>query len=142
MSDKITIDQLKNYLGTGLEMRHPWNQKIWTLDHLNSTDETIQLNTAIEINAIPMCYSTYDFATKIPELGFTPIEELLKLAVSQIWGTLPFEPTKPCEVLTEYESAGIIAWENERRISFTIDKDTHKFDFDLYIDGSRMNLDK
>ena len=74
---KITIDQLKNYLGTGLRI------KLWEIPSSYETELIPGLLSSIpkgaEITNIkPICYRLSDLDKFIPELGFVPIEEIIK----------------------------------------------------------------
>ena len=81
---KITIDQLKNYIGTGLKVY---------IDEFGEGEEgligivgdEIQTNVdAAEIDLVrPICYRLSDLDKFIPELGFVPIE----IIVEQGWST-------------------------------------------------------
>lgn len=71
---KITIDQLKNYLGTGLKVRVLDNSS-WNVS--NTSLSPIHLADNCEIQFI-QCYRLSDLDKFIPELGFVPIEELGK----------------------------------------------------------------
>jgi len=69
---KITIDQLKNYLSTGLKIMDGWgdvrNFKYTHLDDDGNHGEIFGIK--------PICYRLSDLDKFIPELGFVPIEEL------------------------------------------------------------------
>lgn len=77
---KITIDQLKNYLGTGLKVY---------IDEFGEEEEglvgivgdEIQTNIdAAEIDLVrPICHRLSDLDKFIPELGFVPLQEIWKL---------------------------------------------------------------
>ena len=70
---KITIDQLKNYLGTGLKIMDGWgdvrNFKYTHLDDDGNHGEIFGVK--------PICYRLSDLDKFIPELGVVPIEEFL-----------------------------------------------------------------
>ncbi len=155
MKLEITIHQLKNYLGTGVIVRtmdykidyvgkefdkmiglHQWDKsgKLWSV--------LLEGGSKPSPSSIhPVCFRLSDLDKFIPELGFVPIEELLKIATEMIWGG-KIEPTGVPEVLTEGESTGIIAWNDTERVSFTFNKEDNWFDFQLCVDGSEMKLDK
>lgn len=140
---KLTIDQLKNYLGTGLKL--DTEGEIQSLYGLYQSKSIIRAETEFSYMALneikPICYRLSDLDKFIPELGFVPIEELLKIATEMIWGDR-IEPIGDCEILKENDSTGIIAWNDTERVSFTLDKEISWFDFSLYVDGSEMKLDK
>jgi hypothetical protein len=71
---KITIDQLKNYLGTGLKFTN--GNEIVKMTAFNFHDCLITLFFK------PLCYRLSDLDKFIPELGFVPIEEIKK---SDFW---------------------------------------------------------
>lgn len=80
---KLTIDQLKNYLGTGLKFRLDPNAPIlFELSGVNLgfnevTGDTDILQEDFHINKItPLCYRLSDMDKFIPELGFVPAEKL------------------------------------------------------------------
>ena len=74
---KITIDQLKNYLGTGLEvMRFSYGSSSWNkyplyTFHLDDTDENENI-----YNVKPICYRLSGLDKFIPELGLVPLDNL------------------------------------------------------------------
>lgn len=100
MSDlKLTVDQLKNYLGTGLkckvkhktigsmEVKNP----MFTLDSINASFTRAQFWTFDSIfcdqfgftgkgfqknEFNPICYRLSDLDKFIPELGFVPLDEI------------------------------------------------------------------
>ncbi|WP_114752306.1 hypothetical protein [Pleomorphovibrio marinus] len=85
MSDKITIHELKNYLGTGLKCKHPWENVFWRLDIGSSNDE-VSIKTALWMQAKPLCYRLSDLDRFIPELGFVPIDEISeKMNINRGW---------------------------------------------------------
>lgn len=93
---KITIDQLKNYLGTGLKckvkhrtiakidvrnplftldsMRTASSAAVWTYD-MTFLDQFGFVGKGFQLNEFkPVCYRLSDLDKHIPELGFVPIE--------------------------------------------------------------------
>ena len=80
---EITIEQLKNYLGTGLNVKHPFEKLLWRLDIGNSNDE-ISIKTTLWMPAKPILYRLSDLDKFIPELGFVPINELIKQDWSEV----------------------------------------------------------
>lgn len=82
---KITVEQLKNYLGTGLNIQEPdWGKcKLDGLDsssvYLDITSENfpiaeIRMGSIDDIKLV--CYRLSDLDKFIPELGFVPLKEL------------------------------------------------------------------
>lgn len=99
---KITIDQLKNYLGTGLKMKTYFKTisgitvsnplfsfdsvrvkeksrvDIWTYD-MNFLNQFGFVGKGFGINEVrPLCYRLSDLDKFIPELGFIPLDQLNK----------------------------------------------------------------
>lgn len=88
---KITIDQLKNYLGTGLKLLPNGNSAaednvligIYQDPCLScdcvyfGTIEGQDMRTIQEMK--PICYRLSDLDKRIPELGFVPLDELGKI---------------------------------------------------------------
>lgn len=89
---KITIDQLKNYLGTGLKMGMKDHKidyvgrEIDTMIGLHQWDKSGQLwcifteggSKPAPSQVQPICYRLSDLDKFIPELEFVPIDELNK----------------------------------------------------------------
>lgn len=72
---KITIDQLKNYLGTGLKINPihvPIQHQYYTRHEL---DLSVMYNCRLD-QIKPICYRLSDLDKFIPELGFVPLKEL------------------------------------------------------------------
>jgi hypothetical protein len=76
---KITIDQLKNYLGTGLKVYIDQD----SIDQERLTgifDEAEEVQTNVELapfeDVRPICYRLSDWDKYIPELGFIPYEKV------------------------------------------------------------------
>jgi hypothetical protein len=79
---KITIDHLKNYLGTGLNVYiDEFGTEDEVLYSINGESEEVETNIdAAEICLVrPICYRLSDLDKFIPELGFVPIEEIRNL---------------------------------------------------------------
>lgn len=86
---KITIDQLKNYLGAGLKIQiteyYP-QSTITTIDSIDAmSEELISFKgspdwyfetSENDIDFKPICYRLSDLDKFIPELGFVPLQEL------------------------------------------------------------------
>jgi hypothetical protein len=98
---KITIEQLKNYLGTGLKIMDGWgdvrNFKYTHLDDNGNHGEIFGVK--------PICHRLSDLDKFIPELGFVPIEELNNERIK----------------LTLYR------WESEERTSIVFDTAIHGY---------------
>lgn len=88
---KLTIDQLKNYLGTGLKCHAPSIDADYRRDanvpvefemigivpdYLNIDCEALQIDVAIE-EIKTICYRLSDLDKHIPELGFVPLKRLV-----------------------------------------------------------------
>jgi hypothetical protein len=76
---KLTLNQLKNYLGTGLEVLRPDNRTKLKLigiegDQTLIFDETRPITFGDINKSRPLCYRLSDLDKFIPELGFVPIE--------------------------------------------------------------------
>lgn len=71
---KLTIEQLKNYLGTGLKCE-TGQKETWTIEQYLTRNSVGFAND--KINGIkPICYRLSDLDKFIPELGFVPWERL------------------------------------------------------------------
>jgi len=80
---KITIHQLKNYLGTGLMVFI--DQDSVDQERLTGIfDEAEEVQTNVELapfeDVRPICYRLSDLDKFIPELGFVPLNELTPYA--------------------------------------------------------------
>ena len=77
---KITIDQLKNYLGTGLivevEYIYRNNKSTISVSGLNSPITLYLIMKESYEYVKPICYRLSDLNKFIPELGFVPAEKL------------------------------------------------------------------
>lgn len=85
---KITIDQLKNYLGTGLKSYQmfdgiPLTREMDNLNMVNYLDGST--------NSKLMFYRLSDLDKFIPELGFVPIEQIKILSLGSLPRSLDFE---------------------------------------------------
>jgi hypothetical protein len=81
MEKKIELSQLKNYLGTGLNVYiDGYGEGPEILITINSDSEEIDTNVDCATLDIvrPICYRLSDLDKFIPELGFVPINELIK----------------------------------------------------------------
>ena len=80
MSDlKITIEHLKNYLGTGLKVYiDEFGEGLEELNGIIGDEVNTNVDAAEIVLVRPVCYRMSDLDKFIPELGFVPIEELLK----------------------------------------------------------------
>lgn len=80
---KINIDQLKNYLNTGLEglIIYPDSTEMCRLNVTSGKNNVLDLveflNGTYQVK--PICYHLSDLDNYIPEMGFVPIEELILL---------------------------------------------------------------
>ena len=79
---KITIDQLKNYLGTGLKMLRPDGRTIFPLLGIEEPntlifDENGEWKYGDLSKNRPICYRLSDLDKFIPELGFVPLKRLV-----------------------------------------------------------------
>lgn len=77
---EITIEQLKNYLGTGLKIN-----EFYTYRNGKSTEGVSSIDLPAVMYLVmrnsfdklqPICYRLSDLDKFIPELGFVPIEEM------------------------------------------------------------------
>lgn len=88
---KITIDQLKNYLGTGLKFQNYGEFegiREWIVD--SAIFKSKNGSDIVPISKVnPLCYRLSDLDKFIPELGFMPIEEIKKITKfsksDQVW---------------------------------------------------------
>lgn len=92
---KLTIDQLKNYLGTGLkfnamgmnvdEYADPSVPQLFEMIGLSPDwvegDSTHLQKDFLIVDMFPICYRLSDLDKFIPELGFVPIEEISGLGL-------------------------------------------------------------
>ena len=87
---KITIDHLKNYLGTGFKMKLE-NFPLGDHERILELDCGHDFNLYLQNNWVkPICYRLSDLDKFIPELGFVPIEwfenhESIDFANGNIW---------------------------------------------------------
>lgn len=79
---KLTIEQLKNYLGTGLKINEIWITAYGGFDR-QELDVTVLYHCRLD-QIVPHCYRLSDLDKRIAELGFVPIEKLLQL-IHQTW---------------------------------------------------------
>lgn len=90
---KITVDQLKNYLGTGLkfhamgmheeEYAEPAIPQVFEMIGLSPDwidgDSTHLQKDFLIVDVFPICYRLSDLDKFIPELGFVPLDEIRNL---------------------------------------------------------------
>jgi hypothetical protein len=83
--DKITINELKGYLGTGLQMRHNYTKarhdgekklRLWVME-LTFTSISMAIRNQ---DRKPLLYPLSSLTEYREDLGFVPIEELAKIS--------------------------------------------------------------
>lgn len=123
---KITIDQLKNYLGTGLKMRMKDHKidyvglEIDKMIGLHQWDKSGQLwcvlteggSKPAPSQVQPICYRLSDLDKFIPELGFVPLKRILNdkpednesIEIEKAEGRMAFQNRFRCFAWIDYEN--------------------------------------
>jgi hypothetical protein len=76
---KLTVDQVKYYLGTGLRVGHPWGgDKTWELHYDTEIDHDnrCSVNYVLTEHAKLICYRLSDLDNFIPAMDFVPMDKL------------------------------------------------------------------
>jgi hypothetical protein len=96
--DKITINELKGYLGTGLQMRYLLSDVITLSESQKDEIRTVTLNNDNVVFCLNNCkfllYPLSSLTEYREDLGFVPMEALCSVEVQEeedfkIYGTIP-----------------------------------------------------
>ena len=140
----MELNEISPYLAYGI--------RVYDEEQENKTDEVIGifLNTLDFKHWSPencnidhyrmVCHPLSDLVKPCLEGGKIPIVELAKMAYGNIFHIN--EDFTSEEVLSEGENFGLIAFYDKERVSFTVQKECHWFEFCFYVDGSELHLNQ
>ena len=131
----MELNEIKHYLGTGIKLQCLQDRVFKEL-----TLGRCILMTQGEFDYKPIMHPLSDLIKPCLEDSKIPLVELAKTAYENIFHINEDFDTK--EVLSEGENFGLIAYYDKERVSFTVQKECHWFEFCFYVDGSELHLNQ